>query len=223
MMLEQQLGEPESSEDNFAFFLEQYEAEMDKNVERGRVAEEDLNYDNVVLFGSAAKVHIDNIYTFLEEEFGSYEVIFVEEPFEVALDTETDLYKFSFRGSVDLVIKTADGVYHMIDWKTSLKDWSDYKKGDTTTTDQLLFYRHFFSVLHGIPFDKIRSHFVVLSSTSHEIERIGAEYEVTDVERAMKGLTTMIHNVFERRFFPMGVGCGDNCECKTHYNLTTEE
>ena len=53
----------------------------------------------------------------VEKYFGKYEVISVEERlFEDIQDFEDE--KYNFKGFIDLVVKTDDGKYHIIDWKT---------------------------------------------------------------------------------------------------------
>ena len=91
---------------------------------------------------------------------------------------ETKLYepmegheKF-FMGFVDLVLIDDEGVVHIIDFKTCSWGWNAKKKSGKRTTYQPTFYKHFFSTKFGIPFDKIKCHFVLLKRTGKEDQRV---------------------------------------------------
>ena len=82
---------------------------------------------------------------YTKEFFGDYEVIGTEialyEPMrEVTLDPN-----YRFKGYVDAVIKTKDGKYHLIDWKTCSWGWDFKKRSDKILSYQLVFYKHFFA------------------------------------------------------------------------------
>ena len=97
----------------------------------------------------------------LDEHFGKYSVISTEEMLYEPID-EFDTEKFNFKGFIDLVIKTDDGVYHIIDWKTCSWGWDSRKKSDKQTVYQLVFYKHYFAKKHGIDPDNIETHFALL-------------------------------------------------------------
>ena len=65
----------------------------------------------------------------LKDNFSSFEVISVEEDLLLPMD-DTDI---KFKGFIDLVIKTDDGKYHVIDWKTCSWGWDSKKKADRIT------------------------------------------------------------------------------------------
>jgi hypothetical protein len=69
----------------------------------------------------------------------------------------------TFVGYIDIVTyneKTED--YVLYDLKTSGKGWSNYKKKDKSTTDQLIIYKKFFSELYDVPLNKIHVSYVIL-------------------------------------------------------------
>ena len=75
-----------------------------------------------------------------------------EEIKEFNLDTK-------FKGFIDLVIKTPDGKYHIIDWKTCSWGWDAQRKSDKMTVYQLSLYKNYFSNKHNIDHKDIETHF----------------------------------------------------------------
>ena len=55
-----------------------------------------------------------------------------------------------FKGFIDLIIKTEDGKYNIIDWKTCSWGWDSRKRTDPMVTYQLTFYKNFFAKKHNI-------------------------------------------------------------------------
>lgn len=224
MMLEYAVGESCTPQENYQYFLKKYEENVIKILEEGNIDKEDLSHDNIIKFSAAAKSHIGNIIEYLQNTFGTFEIVVVEEDFDFPLDIETENYTFSFRGMIDLVIQTSDGVYHVIDWKTSNNGWSEYKKNKNLYLDQLLFYKFFFHKKFNIPLDQIKSHFIILESTNKEIDKLSLDVYNKDIEDLFKRLRVMIYNAFEKRKYPKTGMCGNFCDCKNYYlNLTGKE
>ena len=65
----------------------------------------------------------------VKNHFGNFEVVSVEEEILEPI-TEFESYGKSFKGFIDMVIKTEDDKYHIIDWKTCLgdRDWETTSK-----------------------------------------------------------------------------------------------
>lgn len=100
----------------------------------------------------------------LKKSFEEFEVVSVEEQlFEGITEFETD---FNFKGFIDLVIKTPDGKYHIIDWKTCSWGWNAQKKSDPMTVYQLSFYKNYFAKKHGIDPKNIETYFALLKRTA---------------------------------------------------------
>ena len=57
---------------------------------------------------------------------------------------------YNFKGYIDLVLKTKDGKYHIIDWKSCSWGWDARRKADIMTTYQLTLYKHYFAIKHNI-------------------------------------------------------------------------
>ena len=71
-----------------------------------------------------------------------------------------------FKGYIDLVIKTEDGKYHVIDWKTCSWGWDREKKNSKLITYQLTLYKKFFCQKHNIDPKMVETHFALLKRTA---------------------------------------------------------
>ena len=104
----------------------------------------------------------------LVKYFEDYEVFSVEEKlFQKINDFSLDKYKF--KGYIDLVIKTPDGKYHVIDWKTCSWGWDRDKRNSKLVTYQLTLYKKFFCEKHNIDPKLVETHFALLKRTAKKI------------------------------------------------------
>jgi hypothetical protein len=99
----------------------------------------------------------------LIEHFGEYEVVSVEESL---YETIADFEPTNFKGFIDLVIKTPDGKYHVIDWKTCSWGWDMRRKSEPMTVYQLSFYKNYFCEKHGIDPLNVETYFALLKRTA---------------------------------------------------------
>jgi len=112
-----------------------------------------------------AKVLIPQIMPGLKKIFPDFEVFSVEEKlFEKINDFSLD--RFTFKGYIDLVIKTPDGKYHVIDWKTCSWGWDREKRNSKLITYQLTLYKKFFCQKHNIEPKLVETHFALLKRTA---------------------------------------------------------
>ena len=112
-----------------------------------------------------AKVLIPQIMPEVRKVFPDFEVFSVEEKlFEKINDFSLD--KFTFKGYIDLVIKTPDGKYHVIDWKTCSWGWDREKRNSKLITYQLTLYKKFFCQKHNIEPKMVETHFALLKRTA---------------------------------------------------------
>ncbi len=74
---------------------------------------------------------------------------------------EIDL-DYKLKGFIDLVLKTEDGKYHVIDWKTCSWGWDAKKKNSRMITYQLTLYKKFFCQKHKIDPKMVETHFALL-------------------------------------------------------------
>ena len=101
----------------------------------------------------------------VKEKFGEYEVVSVEEKlYEKIMNFSLD--KIVFKGYIDLVIKTTDGKYHIIDWKSCSWGWDREKRNSKLITYQLTLYKKFFCQKHNIDPKIVETHFALLKRTA---------------------------------------------------------
>ncbi len=80
-----------------------------------------------------------------------YELVGIEVPIDFKMNDGV-----KFVGYIDVLIKDLRlDRYKIIDIKTSTMGWNKYQKADKNKTDQLLLYKHFYSLQNDIPLDKI--------------------------------------------------------------------
>jgi hypothetical protein len=104
------------------------------------------------------------VFPALQELFPGYEVYSSEEGlYEPIKELKFDRY---LKGFIDLVIKTPDGKYHIIDWKSCSWGWDVERKSDKMTTYQLTLYKKFFCEKHGIDPKMVETYFGLLKRTA---------------------------------------------------------
>ena len=151
----------------------------------------------------------------LKEYFGSYEIFSTEE--KLYEDIEESPLKF--KGYIDLVVKTGDGKYHIIDYKTCSWGWNARKKNDKILTYQLTLYKIFFSKKHNIDLKDIETHFILLKRTAKKdrVEPFRVTSGKKKVQNALNLLDKSIYNITSKRYIKNRTSC-NLCEFnKTKY------
>jgi hypothetical protein len=139
------------------FFNESFDGELAQLGE--------IRQDLVEQMRDQAKSIMPLIMPELSKTFEEYEVFSVEEKlFEKINDFSLDKYKF--KGYIDLVLKTSDGKYHIIDWKTCSWGWDRDKRNSKLVTYQLTLYKKFFCQKHNIEPKMVETHFALLKRTA---------------------------------------------------------
>tara|TARA_B100000131_G_scaffold318971_1_gene363916 strand:- start:12473 stop:13261 length:789 start_codon:yes stop_codon:yes gene_type:complete len=148
---------------------------------------------------------VGHILPAVKDHFKTFEVISAEEELYEALDG----IDFNYKGFIDLVLKTPDGKYHVIDWKTCSWGWDSKRKNDRMTGYQLTFYKHFFALKHEIDPGQIETHFALLKRTAKknkvEIFKITSGQKKT--ENALNLLKRALYNIQNKRFFKNRLAC----------------
>lgn len=154
---------------------------------------------------------IPEILPALDEYFDSYEVISSEEKLFVPIQEYSD-QDYSFKGFIDLVVKTADGKYHIIDWKTCSWGWDSKKKAEPMTTYQLIFYKHYFALKHGIDPANIETHFALLKRTAKKnyVELFRVTSGKIKSNNAIKLLVQALYNITNRKYIKNRLACRDH-------------
>ncbi len=111
-----------------------------------------------------------DIFSWLETEF----------PGATIVETESYLYEHMksltepprplseevfFKGFIDMVLKDKDGIYHVIDFKTTSWGWDRDKRSDTKKQYQLTLYKKFWCEKNNIDPALVKTHFVLLKRT----------------------------------------------------------
>ncbi len=148
----------------------------------------------------------------LKDNFSSFEVVSVEEDLLLPMKN-TDI---KFKGFIDLVIKTDDGKYHVIDWKTCSWGWDSKKKADRITSYQITLYKKFFALKHNIDPKNIETHFALLKRTAKsnnvEIFRVTSGPKKTD--NAFNLLNKAVYNISRNNHIKNRLSCTSGYGCE---------
>ena len=148
----------------------------------------------------------------VKRHFKKYEVFSVEERLQEPIKEIVEK-EYDFKGYIDLVLKTEDNKYHVIDWKSCSWGWDSRKKADPMSVYQLIFYKHYFSKKHNIDPENIEVYFGLLKRTAKknkvEIFKVTSGKKRTD--NAIKLLDKALYNINSGNFLKNKLSC-KNCE-----------
>ena len=167
-----------------------------------------LNKPLVTSMRTQATEIIPEVLPAVKEYFGEYEVVSTEEKIYVPIG-EFPEQDYSFKGFIDLVVKTNDGKYHIIDWKTCSWGWDSKRKSEPMTTYQLTFYKHYFALKHGIDPDDIETHFALLKRTSkkNRVEFFRVTSGKRKTNNAIKLLVKALYNITNKKYIKNRLAC----------------
>mgnify|MGYP003120884009 FL=1 len=186
--------------DDNEYFLSEFEknlSELDEELETN-----DKLIEQMCIAGAQI---IPHIMPAVEEKFGKYEVISTEEKLMVPIEGA----EYNFKGYVDLVIKTEDGKYHVIDWKTCSWGWDMRKRTDPMVTYQLTLYKKFFALKHGIDPSNVVTHFALLKRTAKKdfVEFVDVSSGERKTNNAMNLLMLAIKNISAKKAIKNRLSC----------------
>ena len=143
-----------------------------------------------------ARLICEQILPVVREYFGEFEVVAVEEELLEPIG-EFESYGKHFKGFIDLTIKTPDGKYHIIDWKTCSWGWDTAKKSDPMTTYQLTYYKNYFSKKHNIDTKNIETYFILLKRTAkkNNVEVVRVTSGPKKIQNSLKLLENAVINI----------------------------
>ena len=147
----------------------------------------------------------------LKLKFPDYEVFSAEEEiFRPIMDLEFD---YNYKGFLDLVIKTPDGKYHIIDWKSCSWGWNMEKRTDKITTYQLTYYKKFFCEKHNIDPKMVETYFGLLKRTAkkNNVEIFRVTSGQKKVNNSLKVLNNAVYNIQKRNHPKNKLNC-QKCE-----------
>jgi len=167
------------------------------------IEEEDkINKEQISEFLLQAKPICDQALSSIESYFGKFEIVSIEEELLERIP-EFDAHGRNFKGYIDLVIKTEDKKYHIIDWKTCSWGWPSNKKSDPLVNYQLSYYKNYFSKKHNIEKDNIETYFVLLKRTPKKdnVEVVRITSGDKKIKNSLKLLENAVINI-EKKFYP---------------------
>jgi len=185
-------------------FLEEIKHLIEKKVE--------LRKDLISQMRKQAENLLSFVIPSLKKNFVDFEVVSVEEELYENLEY-SDL---KFKGYIDLVIKTSDGKYHVIDWKTCSWGWDSKKKTDRIINYQLTLYKHFFAAKHGIDPKNIETHFALLKRTAknNNVEIFRITSGPKKINNSLKLLEKSIYNIRNKNFIKNRLSCTAKFQCE---------
>ena len=202
---------------------------LDENLDRGKHFLEEFAKEVASL--KEKEVEIES--KLYEQMMGQYEPIVssfrdeLDNYFEncEVVSTEEKLYEdmeghdLKFKGFIDLVVKTKDGKYHILDWKTTSWGWNSRRKSDKIVNYQLTLYKYFWAQKHGIPLDMVETHFGLLKRTAKknntEIFRVTSG--PTKVRNALTFLEKAVINIKRKLAIKNRLSCKGCAFYKTQH------
>ena len=190
------------------YFNNQFLQEIESLVEEGIQLKPEL----VQQMRIQAKDMLKHILPEVKNYFGEYEVISTEEQLYEPMEG----IKYNFKGYIDLVLKTKDGRYHIIDWKTCSWGWDFRRKNDSMTTYQLTLYKHFFALKHNIDPENINTHFALLKRTSKKdkVEIFKVTSGPKKTQNCLKLLNKAVYNIRKKRYIKNRLSCTQGYGCE---------
>jgi len=182
-------------------FLQVFQEGKDKLISEG-IKVKQTDYEVMI---PQAKAIISSYLPVLEKTFPGYEVVVTEED----LMEDVDGTSLKFKGFIDFIIKTPDGKYHIIDWKTCSWGWDAEKKSDKIISYQLTFYKHFWAKKHGIDPKNIETYFGLLKRTAKKdnVEILRVSSGQKKINNALTALNQAIINIERNRVFKNRTSC----------------
>ena len=150
----------------------------------------------------------------LEEYFKNYEIISSEEGLMVPINEH-----LNFKGFIDAVVKTDDGKYHIVDWKTTSWGWDSRRRSLPIVTYQLTLYKYFFCLKHNLDPQNVETHFALLKRTAdkNKVEFFRVTSGAKKTENALKLLHMALYNIEKQRYLKKRSNCH-----KCPFNMTKE-
>jgi ATP-dependent exoDNAse (exonuclease V) beta subunit len=196
---------PTSDTNGLSVFNKSFLRELKTLKDEGK----ELNAKLVSDMREQAKPICEKVIPAVKDHFGSFEVVSVEEQILEPID-EFESGGRNFKGFIDMVIKTSDNKYHIIDWKTCSWGWARDKKSDPMTNYQLTYYKNYFSKKHNIEPNKIETYFVLLKRTAKKdnVEVLKITSGPKKTEKSLKVLQNAVINIEK------GVSIKNRLNCK---------
>ncbi len=193
----------DSDLDSYSIFLSSFQEEIDQ-LSPDHIHDQALIEEMKLQAKNICEEILPEIYLF----FGEFEVISVEESLYERID-EFDSVGRSFKGFVDLILKTPDGCHHIIDWKTCSWGWDSRKKSDAVTNYQLMYYKNYYSKKYSVDKDKIKTYFALLKRTAkkNRVEIVPVTSGVKKIKNSLNLLEKAVINIERDNFIKNRLSC----------------
>lgn len=195
---------PNVASNAYDIFLDSFSRECQTLTEQNG----SINTELVEQMKEQAVLICDQVLPEVKQHFGKFEVVSVEEQILEPIK-EFDSYETSFKGFIDMVIKTDDDKYHIIDWKTCSWGWSRDKKSDPMTTYQLTYYKNYFAKKHNIDPKQIETYFVLLKRTAknNNVEVLRVTSGPKKIQNSLKVLQNAVINIEKGNYIKNRLNC----------------
>ena len=183
-----------------------------EEVKRLVVKKVDLNKNLIRSMREQAKGLVEYIIPELKNTFNDYEVFSAEEEIYEKLEDTGKHYK----GYIDLVLKTSDGKYHIIDWKTCSWGWNSRRRSEKMVTYQLTLYKNYFAQKMNIDPKNIETHFALLKRTakSNKVEIFRVTSGNKKIENSLKLLDKAVYNIKQEKYIKNRLSCTSGFGCE---------
>ena len=163
---------------------------------------------DVVDFYNQGLTIIEYVIPAVEKYFGKDVKVFSAEE-----DLMVEIQEYRFKGFIDLVLRTPDGKYHIIDWKSCSWGWNAHRRSDKLVTYQLTFYKHYFCKKHNIDPSEVETHYGLLKRTAKkdnvELFRVTSGKKKTT--NALNILNNALYSIDNKSFVKNKAAC-DKCD-----------
>lgn len=162
---------------------------------------------------------LQEIYDKMDELFPGYEVLATEYKLDEKIDYDLiEDKEFYFTGYIDLIIRHENKIY-IVDYKTSMKGWSDYSKQDSKKIHQLPLYRHYYAQAMEIECDDIIPVFLILNLKEKQINEFRLENLEEAQKEALLDLRLFLNAAFKIKRYDKTGGCyKPYCTCDEYYS-----
>ena len=194
-----------------SFFQKRFKEELEKLSED---VKKDIPQQTISEMKKQGEDLVELVIPSLKEYFGEYELFSAEYELRQPVEQHNN---FDFYGFVDLIVKTNDGKYHIIDWKTCSWGWDMQKRTSKEYTYQLTYYKHFFCKQMNVDPKMVETHFGLLKRTAkkNKVELFRVTSGPKKVTNALNILDKCVTNIEKKNFIKNRLSCS-----KCEYNKT---
>jgi hypothetical protein len=174
--------------------------------------------ENIDEFLASGREIIEELPEFFEKQFPNWVHISAEEEIYCKIDETKET---NFKGFLDASIAVEQTVrkkqverIFILDWKTTKKNWTPYKRRDFTTKMQLALYKNFWGKKHEIDPDIIRAGFILLkrqAKKGKKIEFVDVSLGPKTIKKSLVVIDNMIANL-GKGFTPKNRSSCEYCE-----------